>query len=80
MGERVAKASGRTLKRIDTDVSNPCRSSPEVKSTMSIVLSTQSRFEALKSSLPMPVYATTKFILRSMLWGGKKVNRFIGPP
>ena len=64
MGEPVVKASGRTFKSTSTYVPDPCWSSPQVKSTHSLNMSTQSPSEALKSGLPVSVYATVRFTLR----------------
>jgi len=63
MGEPVVKASGRTFNAISTYVPNPHWSSLLVKSTHSLKMSIQPPSEALKSGLPMPVYATVRSTL-----------------
>jgi len=60
MGEPVRKASGRTFHPMSTLVSDTCRSSPQVESSHSLKTSNQPPSEALKSGLPMAVFATVK--------------------
>jgi hypothetical protein len=63
MGEPVRKASGRTFHPMSTLVSDTCRSSPQVESSHSLKTSNQPPSEALKSGLPMAVFATVKLTL-----------------
>jgi len=62
MGKPVRKASGRTFQPMSTLVSDTCRSSPQVESSHSLKTSNQPPSEALKSGLPMAVFATVKLI------------------
>ena len=64
MGEPVRKASGRTFHPMSTLVSDTCRSSPQVESSHSLKTSNQPPSEALKSGLPMAVFATVKLTQR----------------
>jgi hypothetical protein len=59
MGELVGKASGRTFSARSTYIPAPCWSSLSVASSDSDKMSTRPPSEALKSGLPMPVFATT---------------------
>jgi len=63
MGEPVVKGSGRTLNAMSAYVSDPRWSSALVKSAHSLNMSTQPPSEALKSGLPMAVYATVRYII-----------------
>ena len=60
MGEPVRKASGRTFHPMSTLVSDACWSSSQVESSHSLKTSNQPPSEALKSGLPMAVFATVK--------------------
>jgi hypothetical protein len=62
MGEPVGRASGRTFNRTSTYLSDTCWSSLSVTSSHTLNMSIESPSEALKSGLPMPVFATLRFI------------------
>jgi hypothetical protein len=61
MGELVGKASGRTFSVRSTYISDLRWSSLSVASSNCLKMSTRPPFEALKSGLPMSVFATTGF-------------------
>ena len=63
MGEPVGKASGRTFNRMSTHLPDTCWSSLPVTSSHTLNMSIQSPSEALKSGLPMSVFATVMFTL-----------------
>jgi hypothetical protein len=60
MGEPVGKVSGRTFNRMSTHLPDTCWSSLSVTSFHTLNMSIQSPSEALKSGLPMAVYATMR--------------------
>ena len=85
MGEPVRKASGRTFHPMSTLVSDTCRSSPQVESSHSLKTSNQPPSEALKSGLPMSVFATVKltFVLRIYnlrVWANVRTSTLFAPP
>ena len=57
MGEPVGKASGRTFNQMSTYIPDTCWSSLSVTSSHTLNMSIQSPSEALKSGLPMSVFA-----------------------
>ena len=63
MGEPVGKASGRTFNQMSTHLPDTCWSSLSVTSSHTLNMSIQSPSAALKSGLPMSVFATVRYIL-----------------
>ena len=58
MGESVEKASGQTFNQISTHIPDTCSISLSVTSSHTLNMSNRSPSEALKSGLPMSVFAT----------------------